>query len=225
MRRNPGQWLRERLFDRTVAGALLLMAGTGWLLGVVLAQIAPTSAALAVGAVFIAAGIGKLLWGSGQRSGRWRLNDMRKGAYAEELIGQAIEYALVRSNCAVAHGVTEVAKVGDIDHLVATSRRLWVVESKQGRVPKKRFRETLRRIAENVEEVREWAPEAEVAGALVFVGDDGEGAKKVFFWGDEPILCFESRQLLMRALRDEAETKASLGSDLLRKVWMLGRVE
>ncbi len=65
----------------------------------------------------------------------WRLPDMGNGARAEEAVGQAIEYALTRERCAVVHHVEEIAKVGDIDHLVATPRGLWVIETKHGRVP------------------------------------------------------------------------------------------
>ena len=63
----------------------------------------------------------------------WRLEDMRKGARAEESVGQAIEYALTSKRCAAAHHVEGIARIGDIDHLVATPRGLWVIETKHGR--------------------------------------------------------------------------------------------
>ena len=63
----------------------------------------------------------------------WRLPDMKKGAHAQERVGQAIEFALTRERCAVAHRVQEIATVGDIDHLVATPNRLWVIETKHRR--------------------------------------------------------------------------------------------
>lgn len=56
--------------------------------------------------------------------GGWRLQDMKKGELAEQIIGQKIEYALTRDACAVAHNVKEVARYGDIDHLVATPHGL-----------------------------------------------------------------------------------------------------
>ena len=73
----------------------------------------------------------------------WRLSHMQKGAHAEERVGQAIEYALTRERCAVAHHVEGIARVGDIDHLVATPRGLWVVETKHRLVPRSEFPETL----------------------------------------------------------------------------------
>ena len=154
MRRNPGQWLRERLFDRVVAAVLLGMVGMGWLIGVGLvlwttrglSQPIPewmVWTILLPGAGFVSAGLYRAKRG-------WRLADMRKGASAEERIGQVIEYAVTSERCAVAHHVEDIAKVGDIDHLVATPRGLWVIETKHGRVPTQEFRETLWRIAHNV---------------------------------------------------------------------------
>ena len=98
----------------------------------------------------------------------WRLPDMKKGVRAEEMVGQAIEYALTRERCAVAHHVEGIARVGDIDHLVSTPRGLWVIETKHRSVPRSDFQETLRRIALNVKAVRDWAPGMRVTGCLVF---------------------------------------------------------
>ncbi|MCY4098848.1 MAG: hypothetical protein OXF40_11410, partial [Rhodospirillales bacterium] len=55
-----------------------------------------------------------------QLPGRWNFDNFRKGWKAENRVGQAIGYAVTAENCAVAHSVTEIAKVGDIDHIVAT---------------------------------------------------------------------------------------------------------
>ena len=51
---------------------------------------------------------------------RWSLANLEKGLDAEYRIGQEVDYALVPSGCAVAHGVTGIGTVGGIDHLVAT---------------------------------------------------------------------------------------------------------
>ena len=106
--------------------AMLGMAGTGWLLGAGLVLWTTRGqgegvpewmvwSMLVPGAVFMLAALHKAKRG-------WRLPDMRRGAHAEETIGQAIEYALTRDACAVAHHVEEIARVGDIDHLVATPK-------------------------------------------------------------------------------------------------------
>ena len=149
---------------------------------------------------------------------------MRKGARAEETVGQAIEYALTRQSCAVAHHVEEIASVGDIDHLVATPFGLWVIETKHGRVPKSEFPETLRRIAKNVEGVREWAPGTRVTGCLVFAREQKPPPKAKFKSGSETIRCFESAKSLKHELRAEAHKEGG-SSELARRVWKLDSLE
>ncbi len=154
----------------------------------------------------------------------WRLRDMRKGARDEERVGQAIEYALTREQCAVAHHVERIARVGDIDHLVATPRGLWVIETKHGRVPSPDFPETLRRIALNVEAVRDWAPGMLVTGCLVFASGRSAPPKPTYEWGAETIKCFESAEALMREVKAEARREGG-SSEIARRVWQLGKVE
>ena len=67
---------------------------------------------------------------------KWRSDNLEKGIAIPESqrIGQAIELALISDHCAVAHGVSKIARVGDIDHLIATPLGLLVVETKYRRV-------------------------------------------------------------------------------------------
>ena len=227
MKQNPGEWLRDLLRNRLIDVGLLAMIGTGWLCGAGLALWVVFGVrlfsepmnwiALLPGAGFLAAGLFKAKRG-------WRLSDMRKGANAEETIGQAIEFALTRDACAVAHNVKEIAKVGDIDHLVATPHGVWVIESKHGRVPESIFPETLRRIARNVEGVREWTPGTRVTGCLVFASELETPPKSTFKWGGETIRAFASAAALKRALRAEVRGTGS-DSDLAQRVWKLGKIE
>ena len=227
MRRNPGEWLRERLLGRVADAALLMTLGTGWLCGVAVAlwtTLVGFGSAWTIWLVLLlpgAAFVGAALYKA--RSG-WRLTDMKKGARAEETVGQAIEYALTRESCGVAHHVEEIASVGDIDHLVATPLGLWVIETKHGRVPRSEFPETLRRIANNVEGVREWAPGTRVTGVLVFAHKQGQRPKETFEFGSETIRCFEDANSLMQELRAEAR-KEDGPSELARQVWKLGSIE
>ena len=154
----------------------------------------------------------------------WRLPDMEKGASAEERVGLAIEYALTREQCAVAHNVQEIARVGDIDHLVATPRGLWVIETKYRRVPRPDFQETLRRIALNVQAVRNWAPGMRVTGCLVIVTGRNDPPKSAYEWGAEKIRCFDSAESLMREVRDEACSEGG-SSEIAGRVWRLGKVD
>ena len=48
---------------------------------------------------------------------RWNMDNLEKGVDAETRVGQIIEYAITAENCAVAHSVTMIARVGDIDPL------------------------------------------------------------------------------------------------------------
>lgn len=228
MKRNPGEWLRDRLVDRVVQAGLVGMAGAGWLLGagIVLwvtggpGRILPewvVWSMLLPGAAFLGVAFIKARRG-------WRLEDMRKGARAEERVGQAVEYALTSEGCAVAHHVEDIAKIGDIDHLVATRRGLWVIETKHGRVPEPVFPETLRRIALNVAGVRNWAPGLQVTGCLVFSSEPEKPPKSYYEHGAEKIRCFANPESLMRELR--AESRAEGGSSsMARKVWRLAKVE
>ncbi len=149
---------------------------------------------------------------------------MREGARAEERVGQALEYALTREQCAVAHHVREIARVGDIDHLVSTPQRLWVIETKHPRVPGAHFQETLRRIALNVKAVRKWAPGMRVTGCLVIDDEQGRPPKPTYAWGAETIRCFGSAKALMREVKREADAKGG-STDIARRVWRLGRVK
>lgn len=234
MKRGPGEWLREHLLDRAMTVGLFSMAALGWLCGAGTAwwvTLAGRSTGLwtiipewSVGLTVTM--IGPLVFGgyaAYKAWDGWRWKDMRKGSRAEVTIGQAIEYALTRESCAVAHHVEDIAKVGDIDHLVATPRGLWVVETKTGRVPPSQFPETLRRIATNVDAVRAWAPETPVTGCLAFAHKQDRRPKPSYREGSMKIRCFEDPNALMRALRDEARTHNG-PSELARRVWKLGRI-
>ncbi|MCY4345129.1 MAG: nuclease-related domain-containing protein [Gammaproteobacteria bacterium] len=233
MKRNPGDWLRTRILERNLLVALYTVAGTGWLGGAfVVAWVAwagSDSKPLVMWDILIpvllpvTAFLG-LAFFSAKRG--WRVRDMRRGARAEEKIGQAIEYALTRDTCAVAHHVEEkdIARVGDIDHLVATPDGLWVIETKHGRVPKPQFRETLRRIAANVEGVRKWAPGVQVTGCLVFASKQDKPPAKTFKLGKDTIMAFDGAEALMRKLREKARGTGGC-PELARSVWKLGILE
>lgn len=226
MKRNPGEWLRERLLERLLDVATLACAGVGWLCGGCLALWltlgAGVEAAWAIGFVLLP-GVGLLVVASYKykSKSRWRLADMEKGACAEKTVGQAIEYALTRGSCAVAHHVEQIARVGDIDHLVATPDRLWVIETKYGRVPPAEFPEVLRRIARNVEGVRDWAPGTRVTGCLVFGSQQDKQPRPTYTNGRETIRAFADPTALMRELRKEAQKDAG-SQGLAREVWKLG---
>ena len=211
-RRNAGEWLRDLLLVRVLEGGTLMICGIGWLFGGLLSVLDASWWMVFGPAIgFIGAGASRLFRG-------WRLEDVKQGARSEEKVGEAIEYALMRNNCAVAHGVTEIARPGDIDHLVATPRGLWVVETKSGGS----VRRHLKRIVKNVEAVREWAPPG-VTGVLVFSGDVPANVKSAYERGAETIRCFPDVQALTRHLRIEAGAAGSPVSGVVREVWRLAK--
>ena len=224
MKRNPGQWLREQLLERVFTSGMLIMAGSGCLLGGLLSAVdgsAWFSVLLGIG--LSVSGAVRLARRGGKTADHWRLNDIRKGARTEERIGAAIEYALTQPYCAVAHGVKEIAKVGDVDHLVVTPQRIWVVESKYTRLSKQQFPETLRRIAANVDAVSEWAPHAQVVGCLVFGGTEQVSASPSYTKNGKRILCFKDPESLARRLREEAGAERTISEEVARKVWRVSR--
>ena len=161
MRRRAGGHLR---YKRTVLHLLLAAGGgiiIGLWLGYVLHQVMGTWLdgvwpSIAVGAAMLL--IIAAFWIAFRSLERGRLQRLEKGEDAEVRTGQTIEYAITAPHCAIAHTVTDIARVGDIDHLVVTPVRLWVIETKYRRVPREQFPEVLRRIADNTAVVREWAP-------------------------------------------------------------------
>ena len=167
-------------------------------------------------------------------SSRWNLKNLRKGEDAEIRIGQVIEYAIIAEFCAVAHGVTEIAKGGDIDHLVATPVRVWVIETKNRKVPEQKFSLVLDRIANNVDTVRKWAQrlaltETPVRGCLVLafenkIGKDTyEGSNEN--GGKENITVYteDSLDKLFREIREEARYSRSLDERIVKEIRRLGR--
>ena len=223
MKRNPGQELRYRLIDRVLDASTLIMAGIGCLLSVVMIKFmgSPSWFVVMFGIALCLVGAMKLTGRGRKGANRWRLRDMRKGAHSEERVGAVIEYALTQPHCAIAHGVMDIAKEGDIDHLIATPQRIWVVESKYGRLPPREFARTLRRIVVNVNAVSEWEPNVEVVGCLVFGGDSNAKAKSSYTRDDRQILCFRDPKSLAQQLRREAGAERTVPEGMARKVWSL----
>ena len=160
------------------------------------------------------------------RTPRRILDDLATGADSEEVVGGAVEWALTRADCAVAHNVADIpGTAGDIDHLVVTPGGIWVIETKTRFIPDKAdFRETLRCIAANASAVRRWAPTHgfRVHGALAFA--DLESARRDnvaphYDWQGELILAFKDRDELASRLRRSMTRANVVSGDLLREVW------
>ncbi len=156
-------------------------------------------------------------------SSRWSLDNLSKGESAEARVGQAIERAISARHCAVAHSVTEIAKVGDIDHLVATPAAIWVIETKYRKVPRDDFPGVLSRIAANMDAVRRWAPDGSTVRGCLVLAFEEKINKRNFSSGKETITAYTPAQL-MREMSTEAGRERSLDERVATDIWRLGRI-
>ena len=152
-----------------------------------------------------------------------RYSRLEKGEDAEVRAGQAIGYAITAPNCAVAHSVTQIARVGDIDHLVATPVRVWVIETKYKKVPPKKLPEVLDRLAENLKGVRDWAPRGTPTRACLVLAHGPATKKKDYDSKGEGIVV-HTPQSIAKELKAEAVRELELDKWVAWGVWKLGVV-
>ena len=219
VRRDAGEWLRSQIQISVTGVVAVLSANLGLIAGVGLAGYLGWRVAalpvlcLAGAAVFLV-----------RRYERDRFCRLLKGAAAERTVGGAIEYAITTPGCAIAHSVTKIADIGDIDHMVATPNTLWVIETKYRKVPNDHFAEVLRRISVNVQAVRRWGPRGvSVRGVLVLATENEMSRKHLYENGQVELL---DQKSLIRKLRHES-TRQPCKEDLLiaRRVWKLAGEE
>ncbi len=163
----------------------------------------------------------------------WNVENLAKGAAAETRVGQIIERAITAEHCAVAHSVTEnaIAKVGDIDHIVATPKAVWVIETKYKAVPPNRLSGTVNRIGDHMGAVREWAGQlapgtvTPVRGCLVLAYDQTLFKKKIYDakkkdGGKEKVELFtkDSLKLLSEEMAGEARETRSLDERIAEEI-------
>ena len=230
---NAGSFIR----DKMVRLALYCAAGAGGLLGLAIGMLFYTVfprwigfgwglVAFATTAVVVFLIVIRVL---DRPSYRWSLDNLKKGVDAETRVGRIIERAITANNCAVAHSVTEIAKIGDIDHIVATPVAVWVIETKYKKVPKEQFSKVLHRIATNMNAVRQWAPDkTTVRGCLVLAYEHKSVKKQA--WGKNENGGIENISVYARLsldtfeqeMRKEAGKTPSLDERIAKKIWRLG---
>ena len=172
------------------------------------------------GAVLV--GIAACLWAS-RAIARRRRDGLETGGGAETCARHAIEHALTTPGCAVAHSVRSIARVGTIDHLVATPLRLWIIETKHEDVPREQFPAVLRRIGESTSAVWKWAPPGTpVRGSLVLAKGAMPG-RRTCDYGHQPVV-LHTPTSLARELAAEASQERMIDERVAAEVWELGRV-
>ena len=232
MRRTAGSFVRRRIVDK--ASLLLVVAGMcfGFTIAVLIKLlIGPlvSDSLIVIAYVLLAVASSAVVLKATVSRSRWSLDNLAKGKEAEIRVGEIIEYAITAEGCAVAHSVTEIAKVGDIDHIVATPVGIWVIETKYKKVPKKYFPEVLSRVAANIASVRRWAPSGTpVKGCLVLPYEDTKKIrKKEYTHKNEKIAVYggDSLASLMHEIRREARGKRTLDERIAKDIWKLGHVD
>lgn len=237
MRRHAGSFVRDKMVRLSLYGMAGAGGLTGLAIGMLFYMVFPRWIGFGWGIVAFATTAVVLLIGIrffDRPSHRWSFDNLKKGVDAETRVGQIIERAIVANNCAVAHSVTEIAKIGDIDHIVATPAAVWVIETKYKRVPPEKFSKVLNRIAANMDAVRQWSPDrTKVRGCLVLAYEN-KSVKSVRKGrlgtnengGEEDISVYSRPSLdtLERKMREDAGQTPPLDERFAEKIWKLGSV-
>ena len=223
MRRFAGSWVRDRARVRLLLVLLFAGASGGfglhWLLSYVLHFLLDPVWISRIGVLVMLGLLAPLLL-TGRSMRRGGIAAWLKGAASERNVGQAIERAIAAPGCAVAHTVTGLTGSGDADHLVATPAGLWVVETKTGRIPRKRFPRVLHGLARKVKAAREWAPPGTaVRGCLAL--DDPQRARRRRYEAAGETIAVHSVQSLTEALSAEAGELPASAPELAERVWTL----
>lgn len=154
--------------------------------------------------------------------GRRCASRLEKGEGAGTSTDHAIEYALAGPDCAVAHSVTGIARAANIDHLVATPVRLWVIGTQYQPVPREQLPEVLRQIADNTTAVWDWAPPGTPVRGCLILGCESRLTRNQYDFGKGPIVV-HTPATLARELKAEAEQAREIDERVATKVWDLRR--
>ena len=142
-----------------------------------------------------------------------------KGEDGEVRVWESVDDALYRPGCAAAYSEDGLPGLrGDVDHLVATPARLWVVDAKYRDVPKSELPEALLRVAAQVEAVEAWAPPGTpVRGCMVLAYRRRDYVKETYTRaGDKEIPAvwvFDRPERLADVLRREAAGPPRAGGE------------
>ncbi len=214
VRGHAGNWLETEFLADALTPVALGLAGALSLGAVGLAAWLGTSiGVIAAAAVLLG---GPIAWA---RTTRTRVRH-RKGFVAEREVGRALEQAITANHCAIAHNVQGVADTGDIDHLIATPERVWIVETKYRRVPRSEFPRVLARVRSNVDRVEKRYPETPVRGCLVLAYEGAPVRSK-----RDAIRVYNNgtfRSELLRELVRERGTAKVVDDGVANDVWTLG---
>ena len=205
MRRSAAAFVRRWRLELPIIMAVVAGALIGLAAGALFQRLTGASpgGAWALGAVLVGAAVLLLSIRSLERR---RPGNPERG---ETNARRAIEHALSAPDCAAGHAVTSIARIGEVDHLVATPVRLWVIEARDRPVPREQFPEVLQRLADNTTAVWQWAPAGTPVRGCLVLASDPPTRRKTFDYGKEPIVVHTPASLA-RELKSEARTERVL---------------
>ena len=218
VRRQAGEYLGNELLGEWLGPLPGVCVGAGLLIAAALVAWLGVHAAvwLGVGCVLYSL----VLWAARSQ----HRGNLKKGHVAEAQIGRALEQAITADNCAVAHNVMGISKRGDVDHIVVTPQRVWVIETKYRRVPKAKFRKVLKRIHANMAQLGELLPpDTSISGCLVLAYERGGVAPKqdsIFVYNH-----ISFRNKFLKDLRREKGAEPRPDKRASDAVWRLSRGE
>ena len=220
-----------RLRHKRICLVALLAAGCGVLVGLYLGHVLfhPIRASLAgrwisiTGAGVVALAIASV-WLVLRSLERGPLRRLERGENAHSPTTQVIEHALAAPDCAIAHNVSAIAKNAEIDHLVATPVRLWVIATKHRSVPREQLPEVLRGVANATATVWDWAPPGTPVRGCLVLADESRIRRKMYDYGKEPIMV-HTPATLAEELRAEASQPRELDEQVAAEVWKLARTD
>lgn len=218
VRGQAGAYLETELLAEVFGPIPALFLGVGMLLG---AGVYPWVGVVPVLGTGIAALAGAACFWIWRRR---RRQSFSKGHIAERQVGRALEQAITAKGCAIAHNVMTVVDAGDIDHIIATPRRVWVVETKYRRLPKDAFGKALARLhvcRRKVEAL--FPPGTTVSACLILAYEDG--GVRLERDGIEVFNNKTFRTDFLRRLREERDSSRLVDGQVATVVWRLSRGE
>lgn len=216
-RRRPGEFLLGMLMRRNLPLAMVAFMVAGFTFGVVVVLLLGQTWSLVLAA--LAAGLFAILFRY-RRRGEWSDDNLNKGLRGERRVGNTIERAIIAAHgCAVAHDVEEIAAHGNIDHLVATPERVWVVETKYRWLPEDAFKKALGHIDANVAAVERELPGVPVQGCLVLAYEDERDIKRRRY--NDGRVEAHKPDSLAETLRRESRRKLRLDPVVADRIWDL----
>ena len=190
--KNPsGAWLQHRIVEENEGALATLMAVTALVLGFVVrglpemdllvggwpGWVIPVCGtvviALTMAVVFVRLRRTRATWGRG-----WA---------AERRVGDRIEHALVRADCAFAHDVKEgLGTGGNLDHVALTPAGVWAVETKAAWLKGGDFKRALHQAAGNAQRLRRHLGTRIPVRAALVIADGEEEYERECDWKGDP---------------------------------------